>query len=123
MVEIAKAYLQRAGIVETQYSITKHIDKEHLHMHVIANLVNNNGKAISDSWLGARAKQVSQELTKEFQLIQAIQKNLALTNLESLSEYERIKYKIFEAVNGHISNAAIFRSCKQSFKNKSVYRS
>jgi hypothetical protein len=112
--------LQRAGIVETQYSITKHIDKEHLHMHVIANLVNNNGKAITDSWLGARAKRVSQELTKEFQLVQSLQKNIALTNLESLSEYEQIKYKIYEAVSGHISKCGNFQELQTRLEKQSI---
>ncbi len=120
MVEIAKAYLQRAGVTETQYSITKHIDKEHLHMHVIANLVNNNGKAITDSWLGARAKRVSQELTKEFKLVQSLQKNLALTNLESLSEYERIKYKIYEAVRKNISECKDFEELRSKLEKQSI---
>src|SRR5687768_14611596 len=43
MVEIAKEYLQQLGITETQYAITQHTDKNHSHLHIIANLVNNKG--------------------------------------------------------------------------------
>ncbi len=31
MVDIAKEYLQKPGITETQFAITKHIDKDHPH--------------------------------------------------------------------------------------------
>jgi hypothetical protein len=76
MVAIAREYLEKNGIIDTQYSITKHTDKSHLHMHVIANLVNNNGKVINDNWLGLRAKKVSQALTLKHELKQALRKDL-----------------------------------------------
>jgi Relaxase/Mobilisation nuclease domain len=98
MVEIARSYLDQAGIRDTQYSITKHIDKNHLHLHVIANLVNNRGEAISDSWIGARGKRISQQLTLKHELKQALTKNLELTNLDALSEYEATKYKIYQTI-------------------------
>src|SRR5439155_12374094 len=46
MIDIAKEYLVDMGIINTQYAITKHTDRDHLHLHVIANLVNNNGETI-----------------------------------------------------------------------------
>jgi Relaxase/Mobilisation nuclease domain len=104
MVEIAKSYLNEVGIRDTQYSITKHIDKSHLHLHVIANLVNNQGKGISDSWIGARGKRVAQELTQQYDLKQAIGKNLKLTNLEALSEREATKYEIYQAITDSLPN-------------------
>src|SRR5437016_10469757 len=54
MVEIAKRYLEDLRITNTQYSITKHTDKAHLHLHIIANMVNNEGQAIKDNWIGLR---------------------------------------------------------------------
>jgi hypothetical protein len=56
-----------------------YIDKQHLHLHIIANLINNKGKSISDSWLGARTKKISQELTIQHELKQALSKDLKLT--------------------------------------------
>src|SRR5688572_17818886 len=46
MVEIAQKYLDKLGIIDTQYSIIKHTDKAHLHLHIVANMVNNDGKSI-----------------------------------------------------------------------------
>jgi hypothetical protein len=43
---IAGQYLERLGFVNTQYSIVKHNDRSHLHLHVVANMVDNNGDVI-----------------------------------------------------------------------------
>ena len=56
MVKIAKEYLEKMGIVNTQFALTKHTDRKHLHLHIVANMVGNNGKAIPDSFLGLRGK-------------------------------------------------------------------
>lgn len=96
--EIARKYLDRLGIINTQFSITKHTDKAHLHLHIIANLVDNSGNAISDSWIGLRGKKVAQQLTEEYGLIPAIRKDLRRTHLNALSKSEAIKYKIYQGI-------------------------
>jgi len=47
-------------------------------------MVNNNGKAITDSFLGLRGKKVAQQLTKQYNLVPALNKNLEQTNFEAL---------------------------------------
>lgn len=98
MMEIAIKYLKELCIVNTQYAISKHTDKAHLHLHIVANMVSNEGKAISDSWVGLRGKKIAQRLTQEYKLVPAIEKNIRLTNLEALNHYEANKYKIYIAI-------------------------
>jgi uncharacterized protein involved in high-affinity Fe2+ transport len=98
MQEIAEKYLKALQIENTQYAISKHTDKAHLHLHILANMVNNDGRAISDSWIGLRGKKIAQKLTEEYKLIPAIEKNLKKTNLEALNEMEGTKYKIYIAI-------------------------
>lgn len=98
LVEIAKEYLQKMGIADTQFSITKHTDQNHPHLHVIANLVNNKGETIKDNWIGLRGKKVAQQLTIQYGLIQAIGENLELTHLERLNEKEANKYVIYKTI-------------------------
>ena len=62
MSTIAKEYLDKLGMVNTQFAITKHTDRKHIHLHVVANMVNNNGEIISDSYLGLRGKKIAQQL-------------------------------------------------------------
>lgn len=99
MKEIAIKYLKELGIVNTQYAISKHTDKAHLHLHIVANMVSNEGKAISDSWVGLRGKKIAQRLTQEYRLVPAIEKNIRLTNLEALNHSEANKYKIYIAIS------------------------
>ena len=99
MREIAKKYLEQLGIVNTQYAISKHTDKAHLHMHIVANMVNNDGKSIKDSYIGLRGKKIAQRLTQEYNLVPALEKNLKLTHLENLSETEANKYKVYIAIS------------------------
>ncbi|HWJ29679.1 MAG TPA: relaxase/mobilization nuclease domain-containing protein, partial [Flavisolibacter sp.] len=39
MKEIAMQYLHQLGIINTQYAVCKHTDRDHLHMHIVANMV------------------------------------------------------------------------------------
>lgn len=78
VVEIAKEYLHEMGIIDTQYVIAKHVDKNYPHLNLIANLVNNRGQAINDSWIELQGKKVAQKLTIKRGLRQAESKNLYL---------------------------------------------
>ncbi|HXB08734.1 MAG TPA: relaxase/mobilization nuclease domain-containing protein [Puia sp.] len=98
MVEIAEQYLTRTGMVNTQYVIAKHTDRDHLHMHVIANRVDNEGHSIAEGWIGLRAKKVAQDLTREHNLKAVLTKDLALTHKESLQPAEAKRYQIYEAI-------------------------
>jgi hypothetical protein len=98
MAKIAKEYLKKVGIVDTQYAITKHTDRRHLHLHVVVNMVNDNGKSISDSYLGLRGKKIVQQLTQQYNLVPAISKNLDLTNFAALRKSEANKYKVYSEI-------------------------
>lgn len=103
MIKIAKEYLEKLGITETQFAITKHIDKDHLHAHIIANMVNNKGQTIKDNWIGLKGKKVAQQLTIKYGLKEALTKNLALTHLERLNEKDGNRYAVYQAVSETIS--------------------
>ena len=96
--EIALKYLDLLGIKNTQVVITRHTDKAHPHLHIIANMVDNGGGVISDSWIGLRGKKIAQQLTEEYHLIPAVRKDMSLTNTEALSQSEAAKYKIYVAI-------------------------
>jgi hypothetical protein len=98
MTQIAREYLEGLGIVNTQYVIVKHTDRAHLHLHILANMVDNDGKSIKDGWIGLRGKKVAQQLTRKYELIPAKGKNLDLTHLEAMSQSEVNRYKIYQAI-------------------------
>lgn len=98
MVAIAKEYLAEVGLTDTQYMVAKHADKKHLHLHIVANLVNNYGKSIQDNWIGYRGKKAAQRLTQVYGLTPALQKDLTQTNRQALHRSEAVKYDIYAAI-------------------------
>lgn len=127
MKEIATRYLKELGIVNTQYAISKHTDKAHLHLHIVANMVSNEGNAISDSWVGLRGKKIAQRLTQEYKLVPAIEKDIRLTNLEALNHSEANKYKIYIAISESIPHCRTMeelelRLLKQGIETQYKYK-
>lgn len=100
--EIARKYLEGLNIRNTQVAIIKHADRAHLHVHLIANMVDNSGKSISDRWIGLRGKKLSQQLTQEYKLIQTISKDLSKIHLQKMNEPERHKYLIYAAIKNQL---------------------
>lgn len=103
LAQIARKYLEKLDIRDTQYVTTKHTDKNHLHLHLIVNLVNNWGVAIEDGWIGLRGKKVAQALTQQYRLIPAVEKKIARTNLQALNDEEATRYEIFQAMEAVLS--------------------
>jgi hypothetical protein len=120
MKEIALEYLTRLGIVNTQYSVTKHTDRAHPHLHIIANLVDNNGKPISDSWIGLRGKKIAQQLTQEYHLIPALSKNVKQTHLEALNQVEATKYQIYEAISQALLHSRTLEELETRLQKKGI---
>ncbi len=120
MADIAKEYLQEMKIIDTQFAIVKHIDKNHLHLHIIANLVNDHGDAIKDNWIGLRGKKVSQSLTLKYGLKVANSKNLSLTNLEALNEKEASKYIIYQAILELLPHCKSLHDLKEKLVKKKI---
>lgn len=49
MVQLAKEYMERMGIRNTQYLIVRHLETGSPHFHIVYNCVNLHGKAIDES--------------------------------------------------------------------------
>ena len=92
MVQLAKEYMEKMGINDTQYVIVRHHNTPNPHCHLIFNRVDNNGKRISESnWL-KRNVRICKELKQKYgltfgegksQTIMAKQNN-SLTELQAL---------------------------------------
>ncbi|MGN6340043.1 MAG: relaxase/mobilization nuclease domain-containing protein [Ginsengibacter sp.] len=120
MIEIAREYLQKMNVADTQFSITKHIDKNHSHLHIIANLVNNKSETIKDNWIGLRGKKIAQELTTKYGLKEAISKDLSVTHLEQLHEKEANRYIIYQAILEMIPQSRSLDNLKEKLAVKNI---
>lgn len=96
MTEIAREYMRRMGIVNTQYIVCRHTDREHQHLHIVANRVDNNGNTISDRNDAVRNVAVCKALTREYGL--HFSKGKVNVKRDRLRGKDRVKYQIYDAV-------------------------
>ncbi len=103
MSAVAREYIQKMGISNTQYIMVRHYDKEHPHIHLCINRIDNNGKLISNKNDHFRNEPVCKELTKKYGLYFARGK-------EQVKRYrlrgaDKIKYEIYDALTETIPKA------------------
>lgn len=96
MVRIAHDYMKQMGIVNTQYIIARHFDKEHPHIHLVYNRVDNSGKTITDSNDRFRSEKICKELTEKYGLYFATGKENVKEH--RLKEPDKTKYEIYNSL-------------------------
>jgi hypothetical protein len=96
MRQIARDYMKQMGIVNTQYIIARHFDKEHPHIHLVYNRVDNNGKTITDSNDRFRSEKICKELTEKYGLYFATGKENVKEH--RLKEPDKTKYELYNSL-------------------------
>jgi len=104
MAEIAREYMKRMGIVNTQYIVCRHTDKEHQHLHIVANRVNNDGNTISDRNDAIRNVAVCKALTREYGL--HFSKGKVNVKRDRLRGKDKVKYQIHDAVKAALPHCS-----------------
>ena len=90
-------------ITDTQYIILRHQDREHPHVHIIFNRIDNNGKTISDKNDMYRNEQVCKKLKTKHGLYFAGGKEQVKQH--RLKEPDKSKYEIYNAVKNEIGKS------------------
>ena len=93
LLKIADDYLNKMGIVNTQFIIARHYDKKHPHIHIVFNRVNNLGKTISNKNDRYRSEKICKELTRKNDLYFA--KGKENVKVHWLKEPDKTKYEIY----------------------------
>jgi hypothetical protein len=96
MVNIAKTYLQRMKILDTQVLIVKHQDKNHPHLHIVYNRVNNQGKTISDAFQHRNNIKITKALTLQYGFYIAPDKQHV--NRQQLKGADQLKYQLYDTI-------------------------
>ena len=100
MVQLAQEYMREMKITDTQYIIVRHQDREHPHVHIVFNRIDNNGKTISDRNDMYRNEQVCKKLKAKHGLYFA--KGKEHVKQHRLREPDKSKYEIYNAVKDEI---------------------
>ena len=97
MAQIAREYLKRMGIVNTQFVVFRHQDQPHGHVHIVYNRVDNDGNAISSDSNFRKSAAITKALTREYGL--TFGKGKKDVRRDRLKGKDAIKYRLFDAVN------------------------
>lgn len=116
MAQIAREYMEEMGIKDTQYIIGRHFDKEHPHVHIAFNRIDNNGKTISDRNDRFKSEKICKELTVKYGLYFANGKE----NVKEyrLKEPDKTKYEIYQALKTEIARCKDWKNLLAHLKKQ-----
>ncbi len=118
MRDIAKEYMQRMGITDTQYLLVRHLDQPHPHCHLVYNRVGNNGQTISDKNIKIRNAKVCRALTEKYGLHLAPGKESV--RRERLRDPDKTKYEIYDAIKTSLPNCSSWNDLELRMKERGV---
>ena len=118
MTQIAKEYMQKMGITDTQYLLVRHLDQPHPHCHLVYNRVGNNGQTISDKNIKIRNAKVCRELTEKYGLYLASGKDDV--RRERLREPNKTRYEIYDAIKGCLPKCKNWNELEGKLKEQGI---
>ncbi len=118
MAEIALEYMERMGIRNTQFFIARHFDKEHPHIHIAYNRIDNDGRTISDKNERLRSARICKELTKKYNLYFANGKERVKQH--RLKEPDKTKYGLYSILKSEVSRCGNWNILAANLKKQGV---
>ena len=118
MAQIAREYMERMGIKETQYLIGRHFDKEHPHVHIAFNRIDNNGKTISDRNDRFRSERICKELTKKYGLHFANGKEQV--KMDRLREPDKTSYELYQILKAEVGRCRDWNTLLERLERQGI---
>jgi len=88
------------GIRNTQFFIARHFDKEHPHVHIAYNRIDNDGNTISDRNERLHSTRICKELTLKYGLYMSNGKENVKRN--RLKEPDKTKYELYDILKTEV---------------------
>lgn len=118
MVERAKEYMEKVGIGNTQYVVVRHSDREHPHLHIIYNRVDNNGKTITDKNNFAKNIKACKDITLKYGY--HLGKGKDQVNRQALRGKERVRYELYDAIKAATKKATDWKTVEQELQKQGI---
>jgi hypothetical protein len=118
MVERAKEYMEKVGIRNTQYVIVRHSDRDHPHLHLVYNRVDNNGKTITDKNNFAKNVKACKEITLKYGYHLGEGKDLV--NRQALKGKEKIRYELYDAIKAAMKTATTWKGMEAELAKQGI---
>ena len=118
MAQVACEYMEKMGVKDTQYIVGRHFDKEHPHIHIAFNRIDNNGKTISDRNDRFRSEKICKELTAKYSLYFAGSKENVKEH--RLKEPDKTKYEIYQTLKAEIARCRNWKDLLAHLKKQDI---
>ena len=118
MAGIAIDYMERMGIRNTQFFIALHFDKEHPHVHIAYNRIDNDGNTISDRNERLRSTRICKELTLKYGLHMANGKENV--KRDRLKEPDKTKYELYDILKMEVGRCGNWNVLVANLKRQGV---
>ena len=118
MIQISREYMEKMGIRDTQYIIGRHYDKEHPHVHIAFNRVDNHGRTISDRNDRYRSERICKELTRKYGLYFANGKEQVKTH--RLKEPDKTRYEIYQVLKRDVARCSDWTTLLKRLKAEGI---
>jgi len=118
MVERAKEYMDKVGIRNTQFVVVRHQDREHPHLHVIYNRVDNNGNTITDKNNFAKNIKACKEITLKYGY--HLGEGKEQVNRQALKGKEKIRYELFDAIKAAQKQSANWKQLEANLRKQGI---
>jgi len=77
--EFLHKHLDNLGLRNHQWIASVHNSTDNQHIHIIANRIDSNGKALNDSFISKKAQESAEKIAKEYGLVTAQSKSLGMS--------------------------------------------
>ncbi|MET3609414.1 hypothetical protein ABIC74_003285 [Mucilaginibacter rubeus] len=118
MVEQAKEYMDKVGICNTQFVVVRHHDREHPHLHVIYNRVDNNGNTITDKNNFAKNVKACKEITLKYGYHLGEGKDQV--NRQALKGTEKTRYELFDIIKTTLKQSTDWKQLEAKLHKQGI---
>lgn len=118
MVGIAHEYMEKMGIKNTQYIIVRHFDRDHPHIHIVYNRVDNDGHTISDSNDQIRSAAICKQITLQYGLYMPKGKEKIKSN--RLHGMDKEKFQLYTSILDSLHNCNNWDSFQRKLERRGI---
>ncbi len=119
MTERAEEYMQGMNTRNTQYVMVRHSDREHRHLHLIYNRVDNNGKTITDKNSFAKNIKACKDITLKYGY--QLGKGKDQANRNALRGKEKIRYELYDAIKAVTRKATVWKTVEEKLQKQGIH--
>lgn len=118
MAGLAREYMQRMGITDTQYIVVRHTDTEHPHLHILYNRVKYDTKLVRSHNERIRSVAVCKAMKQKYGL--TFSEGKESVKIERLHDPDKVKYRIYEAVKAILPYCVSLPELAEQLQDKGI---